>query len=61
MKINVLQHERDMLEMIQEKQKKHLYKKNRTCSILLSTFLALIICTVFFSIELEFLMLALLC
>ncbi len=58
MKINVLQHERDMLEMIQQKQKKHLYKKIRTCSILLSTVLALIIYTVLFSIELEFLMFA---
>jgi len=57
MKINVLQHERDMLEMIQQKQK-HLYKKIRTCSILLSTVLALIIYTVLFSIELEFLMFA---
>jgi len=55
MKINVLQYERDMLEMIQEKQKRYLYKKIRTCSILLSTVLALIIYTVFFSIDLEFL------
>lgn len=51
-KINVLQYERDMLEKIQEKQKMHLYKKIKTCCILFSAVLALIIYAVIFSIDL---------
>ncbi|KNY28913.1 hypothetical protein [Pseudobacteroides cellulosolvens] len=55
MKINLLQYERDMLEIIQEKQKRHLYRKIKTCCTLFSAILGLIIYAVIFSIDLGFL------
>ncbi len=55
MKINVLQYERDMMKIIQEKQKRHLYKKIKTCCTMFSAILALIIYAVIFSIDLGFL------
>lgn len=57
MRINVLQHERDLLEMVQEKQKRQLQKKVRICCVLLSGVLALILCSVIFTIDMGFIML----
>jgi fatty-acid desaturase len=54
MKINVLQYEREMQDIIQEKQKRHFYRKIMICIMLFSAVAALIICAAVFSIDLGF-------
>ncbi len=50
-KVNVLQYEREMLEIIQEKQRRYFFRKLKTCAFLFSAVLVLVICAGAFSID----------